>query len=363
MANSIEAELKKPSDLLTVEREAWVAFTDADPALASPYFRLEFAECCEEARSDTRVLVVRENGQIVGFLPLQMGKVGYARPLAGPLSDVHGVISEPGREVDLKSWLKAGGVPLFEFHSALGLQSCWKEHSAVQDGSWIIDMSKGFDAFEQSRAELEPKAFRNIRSRRRKLEEAEGGFEFRMDDDRPEAFATMVDWKSQQYRRTGVFDVFSVEWTGKLLKALLKKRTDRFRGICSTLNMGGQIAAVHVGMGSESRSHYWFPAYDPAFNKLSPGLLLLLEKVRVAASEGRDTVELGPGDYDFKRNLSSSQVPLAQGCILTASAPATLRGAARSLADAFEKAPLGNVGGLPRRALRKADKLASFYAW
>ena len=363
MSNSIKAELKKPSELSDSERQAWTAFTDADPSLASPYFRLEFAECCEEARADTRVLVVRENGQIAGFLPLQMGKIGYARPLAGPLSDVHGVIGEPGRAVNLRAWLKAGGVPLFEFHSALGLQPCWAGHSVVQDGSWIIDISNGYDAFEQARADLEPKAFRNIRARRRKLEDMDGGFEFRMDDDRPEAFATMREWKSQQYCRTGVFDVFSVGWTTDLLKALLKKRTDRFRGTCSTLNVDGKIAAVHVGMGSESRSHYWFPAYDPAFNKLSPGLLLLLEKVRFAASDGRDSVELGPGDYDFKRNLSSSQIPLAQGCILTASAPATLRGAARSLADACEKAPLGNVGQLPRRALRKADQLASFYAW
>jgi len=363
MASSIDARLVKPSELTTSEREAWVVFTDHDRALASPYFRLEFAECCEEVRSDTRVLVVRERGQIAGFLPMQMGKVGYARPLAGPLSDVHGVIAEPGRDVDLKAWLKAGGVPLFEFHSALGLQACWDEHSTVQDGSWIIDMSDGYDDFESRRAKAEPKAFRNVRSRRRKLEDVDGGFEFRMEDDRPEAFAAMMAWKSQQYQRTNVFDVFSVRWTGDLLAALMKKRSDRFRGVCSTLNIDGKIAAVHVGMASETRCQYWFPAYDPAFNKVSPGLLLLLEKVRFASEKGMDSVELGPGDYDFKRNLGSWQIPLAQGCILTESAPAALRGAARSLAEAFSKAPLGDVANLPRRALRKADKLASFYAW
>jgi len=363
MTSSIEAKLIKPSELTTADREAWEAFTDENPEYASPYFRLEFAECCEEARSDTRILVVRERGQIAGFLPMQMGKVGYARPLAGPLSDVHGVISEPGRDVDLRAWLKAGGVPLFEFHSALALQSCWDGHSKVQDGSWIIDMSDGYDAFESARAEAGPKAFRNIRSRRRKLEEVEGGFEFRMEDERPEAFAAMLNWKSHQYRRTDVFDVFSVRWTQDLMSALMKKRSDRFRGVCSTLNIGGQIAAVHVGMASESRCQYWFPAYDPAFNKVSPGLLLLLEKVRFASEKGLTSVELGPGDYDFKRNLGSWQVPLAQGCILTASAPATLRGAARALAGAVEKAPFGKAASLPRRALRKADKLASFYEW
>ena len=363
MAHSIDARLTKPSELSVAERDAWIAFTDGDPALASPYFRLEFAECCEEVRSDTRVLVVRERGQIAGFLPMQMGKVGYARPIAGPLSDVQGVIAEPDRTVDLKAWLRAGGVPLFEFHSALGLQPCWSAFSNMSDGSWIIDVARGYDAFEQARSEAEPKAFRNIRARRRKLEEMEGGFEFRMDDDRPEAFSAMIDWKREQYRRTGVFDVFSVAWTRDLLAAVLNKQSDRFRGVCSTLNIDGRIAAVHVGMTSEARCHYWFPAYDPDFNKVSPGLLLLLEKIRFASEAGRASVELGPGDYDFKRNLGSWQVPLAQGCILTASAPATLRSAARSLAGAIEKAPFGKIASLPRRALRRADKLASFYAW
>ncbi|GJL96697.1 MAG: acetyltransferase [Hyphobacterium sp.] len=359
----LDAKLKKPSELSLAEKQAWGSFTDADPALASPYFRFEFAECCEAVRSDTRVLVVRCGGQIAGFLPMQMGKIGYARPLGGPLSDVHGIIAEPGCPVDLHAWLQAGGVPLFEFKSALGLQSCWDDFSTMQDGSWIVDIAEGYQAFEDARSTAEPKAFRNIRSRWRKLESCEGGFEFRMNDDRPEVLETMLAWKSEQYRRTNVFDVFSVGWTRDLLTALLKHKSDAFSGLCSTLNIGGKIAAVHVGMNSSSRCHYWFPAYDPAFGKVSPGLLLLMQTVKHAAEQGRDSVELGPGDYDFKRNLGGWQVPLGQGCIMTASAPTVLRNAARALAGAAERVPAGKLSELPRRALRKADKLASFYAW
>jgi len=359
----LDAKLKKPSELTPTEKQAWRAFTDADPALASPYFRLEFAECCETVRSDTRILVVRRSGQIAGFLPMQMGKIGYARPLGGPLSDVHGVIAEPGCDVDLQRWLKAGGVPLFEFKSALGLQPCWDDYASMQDGSWIVDIADGFDAFKDARSTAEPKAFRNIRSRSRKLENCEGGFEFRMKDDRPEVLETMLRWKSEQYRRTNVFDVFSVGWTRELLANLLKQKSGAFSGLCSTLNIGGKIAAVHVGMSSSSRSHYWFPAYDPSFANVSPGLLLLMETVKHAAETGRDSVELGPGDYDFKRNLGGWQVPLGQGCIMTTSAPTALRNAARALAGAAERVPAGKLSELPRRALRKADKLASFYAW
>lgn len=359
----LTAELKKPSELNSAEREAWIAFTDANEDLASPYFRIEFAECCEEVRSDTRVLVVRKSGQVRGFLPLQLGRFGYARPLSGPLADVHGFICAPGEDVDAHAWLTAGGVPLFEFHSAIGLQAGWGDAGQLLDGSWIIDVRNGYDAFESDRTAVEPKAFRNIRSRRRKLEEWEGGHDFTLDDQRPEMLAKMIEWKREQYHRTKVFDVFSIRWTRDLMAALMRRRSDRFRGICSTLEINGEVAAVHAGMASEKRTHYWFPAYDPAFNKVSPGLLLLLEVVRDSAERGLSSVELGPGDYDFKRHLGSWQVPLFQGCVMTRSAPALLRSAANALADGFERLPVRGLSSLPRRALRKADKLAAFYAW
>jgi CelD/BcsL family acetyltransferase involved in cellulose biosynthesis len=359
---ALNATLKRPSELSAIERGAWDAFIDGNAALASPYFRLEFAECCEEARSDTRILIARKGMEIIGFLPMQMGKVGYARPLAGPLGDVQGAITPDSYTADIAAWLSAANVPLLEFQSALALQGCWSDVERWRDGSWIIDTSRGFDAFEAERTEAEPKAFRNIRARQRKLEAIDGGFEFRMMDDRPEILQTMLDWKRAQYRRTKVFDVFSVAWTRRLMRALLNKQTDRFSGLSSSLNIDGKIAAVHIGMASESRCHYWFPAYDPAFNKVSPGLLLLIEMIRRASDQGHDSVELGPGDYDFKRNLSSYQIPLSAGCVVTRSPAAALRSAARAMAGAAEKAPLGKAGTIPRRLLRRADKLSAFYA-
>lgn len=360
--SSLTAELKRPSALTASEREAWAVFTTANPALASPYFRLAFAECCEAVRSDTRVIVARKGGEIAGFLPVQTGLVGYARPLAGPLGDVHGVISSGDDDVDIPAWLNAAGVPLFEYHSALALQDGWQAGEAWRDGSWIIDLSDGYDAFEAARSAVEPKAFRNIRARRRRLEKDFGDVEFRMDDRRPHILETLFAWKSAQYRRTNVFDVFSVRWARDLMTEISRRDEPAFRGVVSSLTIDGELAAVHAGMASETRCHYWFPAYDPAFNKVSPGLLLLLETARDAASKGQTSVELGPGDFDFKRNLGGYQIPLSAGCVVTRSPAAALRHAARALADTAERAPLGPMKTLPRRILRRADKLSAFYA-
>ncbi|MEE2525099.1 GNAT family N-acetyltransferase [Hyphobacterium sp. HN65] len=359
----LSAELKKPSELSAAEREAWVSFTDHNDELASPYFRIEFADCCEEVRSDTRVIVGRKADQIAGFLPLQLGKFGYARPLAGPLGDVHGLIVPPGYDADPLDYMRAANVGLLEFHSAAGVRQAWRNHGVVQDGSWICDLASGFDAYVDNRKKMSSSAMRNIRSRQRRLEAMEEGFEYRIEDFRPEVLSTVVAWKREQYRRTGVFDVFSVGWTGKLLAALLAKRSDRFRGTCSTLLIGNKIAAAHIGMASEKLSHYWFPVYDPDHSRVSPGILLLMEILRDAAARGEIGMDLGPGNYRFKEEMGSYQVPLWQGCVMTRSAPCLLRHTADALAEGFERLPVPGLASFPRRAMRKADKLAAFYAW
>ena len=357
----LDVSLTRPSALTQAERLAWDAFVDADPCLGSPYFERAFAECCEEARSDTRVLVARRDGAIKAFLPLQTGKVGYARPLAGPLGDVQGLIAEPGAQIDPAELLRKGGVPLFDYSAALASQACWRRGGEI-DGSWVVDISDGYDAWEESRRSVQPKPMRNLRTRRRRLEEADGGFSFIMADYRPEAFEAMIRWKRGQYQATKVFDVFSVGWTRRLLEAILRRRTDRFSGVCSTLNIGGEIAAVHVGMASARTTHYWFPAYDPDFSTMSPGLLLMTEMIRTAASFGQQSLELGPGQYAFKKDLATHQVGLVSGFVAAPSLLAVTRMAADGLRRAAEAAPIGRLSEAPGKALRKIDRLAGYYA-
>ena len=358
----IEVETCRAPSLGQAERDAWRSFQNADPALASPYFSLGFLEAMAAVRRDTRVLVIREAGEIKGFLPFHKGAMGYARPLGGPLSDHHGFIATPGAVFDLHTVLRKAGLKVFDFFGALGTQAAFREHAQEVDGSWVIDLSGGYETWLDTRSGVEPKAFRNLRARRRKLEEETSRFQFRVDDNRPEVLAKALEWKSAQYRRTGHFDVFSVGWTRKLIDVLLGSGLDNASGLVSSLEINGQLAAAHVGMRSDTVLHYWFPVYDPEFSKLGPGLNLLMQIARELSAEGLREIHLGPGEYDFKRELASWQFPLASGY---ATAP-SLAGAARRIADRIENVaeslPLGPVSTLPGRAFRRIDRYAAFRA-
>jgi len=359
---AIEVSQKRPSELTASEQDAWRMFVLADPALGSPYFALEFAQCCEEARSDTRVLIASRRGQPVAFLPLQTGRLGFARPLAGPLGDVHGVIAEPGFHIDPKDLLRRADIPVFQYHGALASQAGFRSGARDVEGSWVMGLSQGYASWESSRQQLAPKAMRNLRARRRRLEELEGGFSFVIADCGDTALHTLLRWKSEQYRRTGVFDAFSVSWIRNLLEAVLRRQSDLFTGICSTLYINGEIAAVHVGMATEKLSHYWFPAYNPDYAQFSPGLLLLLESARHAPALGCEGIELGPGDYGFKKDLGTYQVGLVAGSLGTQSIQNVSQRVLRRIAGQMSRAPLGALSRWPQKALNKVDRLSGFYA-
>jgi CelD/BcsL family acetyltransferase involved in cellulose biosynthesis len=359
--NRLEVTLKRPSELTSGEREAWNTFLDSDPALGSPYFTLEFAECCEEARDDTRIALIRRGGELKAFLPMQTGRLGYVRPLAGPLGDVHGLIAEPGCTLVLQDVMQAARIPVFDFHSALCSQSAFADQALHRDGSWIMDVSEGYDCWLARRKSVSPKYVRNIATRQRRLNEADGGHSFIMADDRPEVLETMIGWKRQQYRETGVFDVFSRAWPRRLLQAILKRQSDRFSGLSSSLNINGEIVAVHIGMASDRMCHYWFPAYNRDAGPMSPGLLLLLEMARTAAVIGHQGVELGPGQYGFKSDLANYQVGLAAGYVTTPSVQGAARKASASMLRALDSGNETGPATWPGKAIRKIDRLAGFY--
>ncbi|AZU04402.1 cellulose biosynthesis protein CelD [Glycocaulis alkaliphilus] len=358
----VEVETCRASLLGSHERSAWSAFQGANPSLASPYFSLGFLDAVAQARRDTHIAVIREKGAITGFLPFHQGLLGYARPLGGPLGDHHGFIAPSDAQFDLRAVLRQAGLKVFDFSGALGTQAAFRPHAHFTDGSWVIDLSAGYEAWLAGRGAVEPKAFRNLRARRRKLEDETTSFVFRVHDDRPEVLAKALEWKSAQYVRTGHFDVFSVDWTRRLINALGVEGLENAQRLVSSLEIDGKLAAAHVGVRSGTVLHYWFPVYDPEFARVGPGLNLLLEIARELPAQGLKEIHLGPGEYDFKRELASWQFPLMSGYV----AAPSLAGAARQLADniqdAAERLPLGPISTLPGRAFRRIDRFTAFRA-
>jgi CelD/BcsL family acetyltransferase involved in cellulose biosynthesis len=68
-------------------------------------------------------------------------------------------------------------------------------------------------------------------------------------------------------------------------------------------------------------------------------------------------LDLGAGDYRFKRELANQGVAVSHGFVGGPSAAAMLREAAYGLRRVAETLPLGPVSELPGKAMRRLDLL------
>jgi CelD/BcsL family acetyltransferase involved in cellulose biosynthesis len=89
-----------------------------------------------------------------------------------------------------------------------------------------------------------------------------------------------------------------------------------FGGMLTVLRIGGQVAALHLGLRSRTIWHYWTTAYEVAFARYSPGLVMLIQMMKSAEALGLKAIDLGKEDMLYKRRLMSYAVPLAEGTVL-----------------------------------------------
>ena len=353
----------KPADALTgEEREAWRAFVDADRNLSSPYLALGFLDAMAAVRRDVEVVIQRRGGAIEAFFPFHRGLIGHARPLGGPLGDHHGVIAASGVDVELRALCAAARISAFDFHGAIGMQRAFAPHGALFDGSWVADLSEGMEPFAQRQKKCGGNTFRTLSKAPAKLVERLGEPVFRFHDDRQTTLDALLAWKTAQYKASGHFDVFSVQWTRKLLDRLKSGAAQDCRGVLSSLEVDGRLVAAHFGISGPRAMHYWFPAYDPALAKAAPGNALLMAILQQLAREGIGELHLGPGDYRYKAALGSWQIPLRVGAVTRPALSGLARRAAATIEKLAEAAPLGRVSHLPGKVFRRIDRIAGFHA-
>lgn len=354
------ADIVAISALTPFQRDAWRAFQLGNPALASPYFTLEFAETVASVRADTAALLITQNGTLRGFLPMQMSRTGYMRPLGGPLGDHQALITDDN-SLDPRPALEAARLSAFTFDGALASQSGLAALGRDRETSWVVDLSAGFDTYLDGRRSADAKAMRNLRSRRRKIDALEDGAVFRIDDRRQEVLETALRMKRNQYRRTRALDVFRGGWAHALLDQLHATQSDALSGLFSTLEVNGELAAAHFGMRSQSVLHYWFPVYHPAHANLAPGLNLFVELARQVSTDGIREIQMGGGDYSFKHRFANAGFETVSGTWFRPGWLASTVDLANRVEGFAESLPLGRVSQWPGKAFRRLDKFAAIH--
>lgn len=311
----LRCEVVTPAELGAPERARWAEIRQASPELASPFFAYEFTASVAAARADARVAVLERDRAIVGFLPFHAGRTAIGRPIGTKLSDYQGAIVEPSVEWSAPELVRLAGLRAYSFDHLVAAQAPFRPFFARVDVSPVIDLSEGYEAYLRGQREAgRDDGLREAAKKRRRLERR---FAVRFELHEPDrrAVATLLCWKSEQYRRTGVFDVLSRPWVIAVLERLHATQTDELAGVLSCLYADEKLIAVHFGIRAGCVLHSWFPAYDVEYAKLSPGLVLLQAIVEAAPAHGIRTIDLGKGSETYKDRLANRAIELGAGSL------------------------------------------------
>jgi len=339
-----------PSDLSGDLRALWRDAQARDPCLASPFFSPAFADIVHAVRPQTVVCIIEDDTGQMSFFPFERsGSIG--RPLAGPLSDFQGIVGS-AKNLEVVDLVRHCGLSVLDFDHMLAAQPYFTGYAAEIVAAPYIDLSGGFASFEENRRVAGSSVIAQTRRKHRKLQREIGETKFVVNDRNPDALRFLKNWKSRQYIRTGAYDVFQHAWTANLLERLVAVDQDEFGGILSTLYADGDIVAVHMGMRSRTVWHYWFPAYNPLFERYSPGMILMLQMIETAQSLGLRSIDLGAGLTEQKSRLTEKSVPVARGWVERPSLTSLRRKLFRSVKAICDVPSIAAVLDYPRVASR-----------
>jgi CelD/BcsL family acetyltransferase involved in cellulose biosynthesis len=345
----MEVAVVRPSELGPEELSMWRGLQSAHPMWANPFLSPEFTEAVGRVRPSTRVAVLSEGQRTVGFFPFERHPLGHGGPVGGWLNDCQGLVYEPELEWDPRNLIRRCGLAVWEFDHLVSGHKRMEPYTTRWAPSPVIDLTDGFEAYLATR---DRSRIRDVPRRLRRLAREVGEVRFVYDSDDLAALRTVIGWKSAQYRRTGRADRFAHPWIVALVEDLLAVRTYEFAGMLSLLYAGEQLVAGHLGLRSASVLPTWFPSYDTRFRRHSPGLLLHLELAKAAAAAGIDQIDLGRGSKDYKEELKSGDLHVAEGRVVRRVPAAALHGVRRAPARWLRNVVVGNP-----RLFRVADRV------
>ncbi|WP_030023775.1 GNAT family N-acetyltransferase [Streptomyces monomycini] len=316
----MDISVYRPGELNGTDRAAWSTVQSqahllGTPQLANPFLAPEFALAVGRCRRGVRIAVIREDGEPAAFLPFQRSALGVGRAIGLGVSDAQGLVHRPGFQWDARELLQACGLSVLEFDHLVEGQKPFETVPVHSFASPVIDLDRGYEAYLAWLLENSPKFTRRTRTKERKLGREFGPVRYVHDERDPAVLRRLLDWKSAQYRRTGRSDRFAHPWIVQLVDQLFHTRTASFAGLLSVLYAGDTPVAAHFGIRSERVLSCWFPAYDPAYAKFSPGLVLHLRMAEGAAAEGISYVDLGRGEKQYKDCLKTRELTVSEGWV------------------------------------------------
>ncbi len=348
-----------PKELGPAECARWRAHQHAEPALQSPYLTPEWARIIGAVRDDARVCVINDGA---GFFAAQRLSRFAAMGAGAPISDYQAIVGEAGLTVSGATLCRALKVGRIDLTHVPQSQNLFAGAAAGAEGSMIAETSGGRGLYEAALKQKRAEFVRQLDRKARKFARDHGAPEFRAHSTDQADFDTLVAWKNAQLVRSGQPQTWATPWVRETLNACFAARDPAFAGMLFTLHLDQRLAAGAFCLRAGRMLHVWVIGHDNAFDLYSPGVQLARWAIGWAGENGIAEVDFGPGDTQFKRQLSTTQRALERGVLAGASVSGVVRRAEHLVRSRMERLPQPKLAALPGKAMRRMDLMRALAA-
>ena len=341
---SLTVEIMAAEALGESEWALWREMVAANPDLTSPYFRPRFTRVAARVSPGAAVAVLHRGGEITGFFPFQR-RGGTILPLGAPMNDYHGVIARPGEAPELHELARLLNGARLNVGAWVG-----EARGLVERDCLMVALPEGgYDGWYAERRATERKYFKDKERARRGLERDLGPIATRTNLRDTALLDRLIELKRDQYRRTGRHDIFACGWTRDLLHALMDEQDGDFGASIATLTAGDTMAAMEFSLHAGDRWHFWFPVYEPAAARCSPGIMLSMDTMRLMGARGYRVFDYGFGGEGYKKYFCNASQTVHEGVIVRPGLGATVSQAAVGVLNAAG----GERGARLRNSVRR----------
>jgi len=303
----------RPNELGPDEAALWSTFQASTTATRNPFLSLTFARAVGRARSSARVAVIEQDGVIGGFLPFDLTRPGIAIPIGWPMNDLQGLVTSSGAP-ELRTVVKLAGLRVWRFDHLLSEQAARLPYRLPTFQSPVIDLSDGYQSY-LTWLNGKSKVTAQTARKRRALERDLGSVALEWNSPRPEDFRRVIEWKTEQYRRTGGNELFGDPAALRIAEELAASSDDDCAGIVNVLRADGRPVAAHFGIATRNELSWWFPTYDPDLGQYSPGMTMLMAVTEESARRRMTRIDLGAGQQSYKLRVATGSYAVAKGAV------------------------------------------------
>jgi len=299
-SSGLSAHWRQPGDVATAE---WRALHDRalEP---NPFYTPEVVRAAADHLPDgarLRLLAIYRGGRLSGLFPLVADRRRYVVPL--PLlraGDFYGPLSTPLLDPEGPEDIWLAMLDLMEAAGVRGLLLPFLTEGGAAERALLAALGRSgrigavlarygramlrsdLSGADYVRATLETRRRKEADRQRRRLAE-QGELVFRLvraPSDIGPALEAFLDLEASGWKGRRGTDLKHAQGAADFIRAAVRGLAERDAGRVGILSSGGRVVAAGIVVLSGTRAYYIKTAYDEAFARYSPGLLLTLDLTR-----------------------------------------------------------------------------------